>query len=57
MKRTPTTENSLILGVDRGATFTDAVLFDGKKIVKKASIESLGLQSLSGLEKFLQKNT
>ncbi len=56
MKPIPTAENSLVLGVDCGATLTDAVLLRGKKILKKASIESIGVQSPRALENFLQKN-
>ena len=56
MMRTPTNKPPLVLGVDRGTTSTDCVLFDGKKILKTASIESAKLQTTPALEKFIKKN-
>ncbi len=45
----------LILGIDFGATTTDAVFFDGKKIVKKASSQKT-IFSRRALEQFLDQN-
>ncbi|MFA6049285.1 MAG: hypothetical protein WC792_05080 [Candidatus Micrarchaeia archaeon] len=56
MNRIPTNKPQLVLGVDRGTTFTDAVLYDGKKIMKAAAVESAKVQTTRSLEKFLAKN-
>lgn len=42
-----------VIGVDVGASFADAVLFNGKKVLKTVSVERRKLKSLKG---FLQKN-
>jgi len=44
----------MILGIDFGASTTDAVLLDGKRIVKKASTKQLG--SARSLNSFLKKH-
>ena len=44
----------MILGIDFGATTTDAVLLSKKRIVKKASAEKIS--SISKLNSFLKKN-